>query len=217
MRHYRQNHKARVMVPIVVLIIMVAGIACFLSACGISGIDALISSVKGELVGNSYHVYEYDNFGNKIMTVHGNKIALDDVKKYDGEEYKQTSYIDITIDGYEWNHVGGTLIFVQDGANMVTDFQVSADDVLTVDNKSTGLMGIDRVINNYSNFIGYDKVAIVYSQTGAPIAMFQGDDVYSSVPDDLPKTTLIHVDSKLVYVHRANIDIIPASLIKETK
>ena len=54
----------------------------------------------------------------------------------------------------------------------------------------------------------------MYSQTGAPICMFQGDKCYTEVPADLPKTTLISIDGKLVYVHRANIDIIDADLIK---
>lgn len=33
------------------------------------------------------------------------------------------------------------------------------------------------------------------------------------VPDDLPKTTRLNIDGKAVYVHRANVDIIPVELL----
>lgn len=177
---------------------------------GCAGFSAFISTTKGELLGNKYTVWEYDNFGNKVMTIEGNKIALSGTTNANGEI--NSSYIDITIDGYEWNHVGGTLVFCQSGVDMITDFQVPED--IESNGNSSGLISVDRIINNYSNFIGKERVVLVYSQTGAPICMFQGDKCYTEVPADLPKTTLISIDGKLVYVHRANIDIIDADLIK---
>ena len=50
---------------------------------------------------------------------------------------------------------------------------------------------------------------------GTPIGLFQGNDCYTEIPADLPKTTLINIDGKMVYVHRANVDIIPAELFGE--
>ena len=47
------------------------------------------------------------------------------------------------------------------------------------------------------------------------IGLFQGNDCYCEIPADLPKTTLINIDGKMVYVHRANVDIIPAELFGE--
>ena len=32
--------------------------------------------------------------------------------------------VNITIDGHEWSHVGNTLVFAQQGVDMITDFQV---------------------------------------------------------------------------------------------
>ena len=52
-------------------------------------------------------------------------------------------------------------------------------------------------------------------QNGTPIGLFQGNDCYTEIPADLPKTTLINIDGKMVYVHRANVDIIPAELFGE--
>ena len=176
----------------------------------LSGCSQMMSdfiSLKGELIGNSYQIWEYDNFGNRILTLEGNRIALAGGTDTSGAD---SSYVDITIDGYEWEHVGNTLVFAQKGADMITDFQIPDELVSTTD--STGLIGVDRVINNYRNSFGKKSVVVVFSQTGAPICMFQGDKCYTEVPADLPKTTKIYIDGNLVYVHRANVDIFPAQL-----
>ena len=67
----------------------------------------------------------------------------------------------------------------------------------------------------YANLFGKKMVVLVSSQNGTPIGLFQGNDCYTEIPGDLPKTTLIHIDGALVYVHRANIDIIPAEFFKQ--
>lgn len=187
-------------------------VACVLLCTVLTGCASLGSwfqTLKGELIGNSYQIWEYDNFGNRILTLTGDKIALEGGVDDYGEA---TSYIDITVDGKEWNHVGGTLVFAQKGADMITDFQIPSDIEST--SGSTGLMAVDRVINSYKNEFGKARIVVVYSQTGAPICMFQGDDCYTEVPADLPKTTKIYIDGNLVYVHRANIDIFDAALFK---
>lgn len=185
-------------------------VLCVVSLAGCSSFGSFIQSLKGELVGNSYQIWEYDNFGNKILTLNGDKIALSGSTDTAGET---SSYIDITVDGYEWEHVGNTLVFAQEGADMITDFQLPTE--IETNTNSTGLIAVDRVINNYRNSFGKKSVVVVFSQTGAPICMFQGDKCYTEVPDDLPKTTKIYIDGSLVYVHRANVDIFPASLFEK--
>ena len=129
------------------------------------------------------------------------------------EDGEVTSYIDITIDGDSWKHVGSTLVFAQKGVDLITDFQLPAD--MDSTDHSTGLMAVDRKINHYANLIGKDLVVLVSSQNGTPICLFQGDDCSIEIPADLPKTTLVHIDGKMVYVHRANVDIIPAELLED--
>lgn len=186
----------------------VAIVLCVAMA-GCSAIGAYLSQLKGELFGNDYDIRQYDDFGNLVFTIHGDRVTMD----CELDEYGEvSSYIDITIDGQSWKHVGSTLVFAQRGVDMITDFQLPEDMASTTG--STGLMAIDRRINEYANYFGKDLVVLVSSQNGTPVGLFQGDDVYTEIPGDLPKTTLIHIDGKLVYVHRANIDIIPASLFK---
>ena len=194
---------------IVAMVLLCAVVVGCLTGC--ASLGSMFQTLKGELVGNSYQIWEYDNFGNRILTLSGDKIALSG--DYDSETGELvSSYIDITVDGKEWDHVGGTLVFAQEGADMITDFQIP--DNIESTSGSTGLIGIDRVINSYKNEFGKARVVVVYSQTGAPICMFQGNDCYTEVPENLPKTTKIYIDGSLVYVHRANIDIFDAALFK---
>lgn len=183
--------------------------ACLLTVClgGCAAVRSWIGVLKGELFGNDYEIRQYDDFGNLVFTVHGDRVAMDCELDENGEV---SSYIDITVDGDSWKHVGSTLVFAQNGVDMITDFQIPEE--MENSGTGTGLMAIDREINRYANLFGKKMVVLVSSQNGTPIGLFQGDSCYTEVPGDLPKTTLINIDGKLVYVHRANVDIIPASM-----
>lgn len=185
-------------------------LALLLALTGCAAIDAFVGKLRGELFGNDYIIRQYDDFGNLVFTVHGDKVTMD----CELDEYGEvSSYIDITIDGKSWKHVGSTLVFAQEKADMITDFQLP-EEMEGQNFGSTGLMSIDRRINEYANFFGKELVVLISSQNGTPVALFQGDKVYTEIPGDLPKTTLIHIDGALVYVHRANIDILPAEFFK---
>ena len=184
-------------------------IALVLGLSGCAFVSKVFNTLKGELFGNGYEIRQYDNFGNLVFTVQGDRVTMD----CELDEYGEvSSYIDITIDGKSWHHVGSTLVFAQRGVDMITDFQVPEQ--MEGNSSSTGLMAVDRKINHYANLMGKKLVVLVSSQNGTPIGLFQGDSCFTEIPGDLPKTTLIHIDGKLVYVHRANVDILPASLFK---
>lgn len=185
--------------------------AISLCGCGAAVMERIIGELKGELVGNDYQVFEYDNFGNQVLQVSGNKIAMSAEVDSAGEP---TSYIDITVDGYDWMHVGSTLVFAQNGVDMITDFQMP-ETIETDRDGSLGLIAADRFVNSYKNLFGKSQVVLVSSQTGTPIGLFQGDNCNVSIPSNLPKTTLVSIDGKLVYVHRANVDIMPAAMFKD--
>lgn len=182
-----------------------------LCGCGAAVMERIIGELKGELVGNDYQVFEYDNFGNQVLQVSGNKIAMSAEVDSAGEP---TSYIDITVDGYDWMHVGSTLVFAQNGVDMITDFQIP-ETIETDRDGSLGLIAADRFVNSYKNLFGKSQVVLVSSQTGTPIGLFQGDNCNVSIPSNLPKTTLVSIDGKLVYVHRANVDIMPAAMFRD--
>ena len=192
------------MIALLLAVVLVCG-----SLCGCAAISSFMNVLKGELFGNGYTVKQYDELGNLVFTIYGDKVTMD----CELDEYGEvSSYIDITIDGESWKHVGSTLVFMQDGVDMITDFEVPQE--MENSGDSTGLMAVDRKINSYANLFGKELIVLVSSQNGTPIGLFQGDSCYTEIPGDLPKTTLINIDGKLVYVHRANVDIIPASLFE---
>ena len=184
--------------------------AISLCGCGAAVMERIIGELKGELVGNDYQVFEYDNFGNQVLQVSGNKIAMSAEVDSAGEP---TSYIDITVDGYDWMHVGSTLVFAQNGVDMITDFQIP-ETIETDRDGSLGLIAADRFVNSYKNLFGKSQVVLVSSQTGTPIGLFQGDNCNVSIPSNLPKTTLVSIDGQLVYVHRAKVDIMTTAMIE---
>ena len=143
--------------------------AISLCGCGAAVMERIIGELKGELVGNDYQVFEYDNFGNQVLQVSGNKIAMSAEVDSAGEP---TSYIDITVDGYDWMHVGSTLVFAQNGVDMITDFQIP-ETIETDRDGSLGLIAADRFVNSYKNLFGKSQVVLVSSQTGTPIGLFQ--------------------------------------------
>ena len=191
------------------ILITCVAVALCIALTGCAAIGAFFSQLKGELFGNNYNIAQYDDFGNLVFTVHGNRVTMDAQLDENGEI---SSYIDITIDGKSWKHVGSTLVFAQEGVDMITDFQIP--ETMEGGNASTGLMEVDRRINSYANLFGKKLIVLVSSQNGTPIGLFQGNDCYTEIPGDLPKTTMISIDGKRVYVHRANVDIIPASLFQ---
>ena len=177
---------------------------------GCAAVSNFFGKLTGSLFGKGYTITQYDDYGNLVFTVHGDRVTMDCQLDENGEV---SSYIDITIDGDSWKHVGSTLVFAQKGVDIITDFQLPEE--MDSTGHSTGLMAVDRKINHYANLFGKEYVVLVSSQNGTPIGLFQGNDCYCEIPADLPKTTLINIDGKMVYVHRANVDIIPAELFGE--
>ena len=182
-------------------------LALAISLTGCAAVSNFFGKLTGSLFGKGYTITQYDDYGNLVFTVHGDRVTMDCQLDENGEV---SSYIDITIDGDSWKHVGSTLVFAQKGVDIITDFQLPED--MDSTGHSTGLMAVDRKINHYANLFGKELIVLVSSQNGTPIGLFQGDDCYIEIPADLPKTTLINIDGKMVYVHRANVDIIPAEL-----
>lgn len=180
------------------------------NSTGIGIIDTWIAEIRGDLVGNDYYISEYDNFGNKIASTKGDKVNLGAETDSNGEV---TSYIDITIDGYKWQHVGNTMIFAQNGLEMVEGVNLPKEMIHY--NNSAGLMFIDGFVNDIKNAVGKSKIIVVYSQLGLPIGVFQGNNCTITIPGNLPKVTLAMIDGKALYIHKASIDIFDIELVEE--
>lgn len=195
-------------------------IITWLTGCAAN--DDYMNDVKGNLSGNSYTIYTYDNYGQKVMTTTGDKINIagnkTKSKGYDSEGNETTSYdvssvITILIDGKEIESCGDTCIFEQKGLEPEVDF--TQEDITS---HSTGKISdntyIAGIVNYYKNYFGKSRVVVIKSQLGQPIAAYSGDEVFWKIPDDLPKMTKLMIDGKALYIHRANFQIIDKELLR---
>lgn len=205
--------------------LILAAIICICIVSGLTGCaanDDYMNDVKGNLSGNSYTIYTYDNYGQKVMTTTGDKINISGNKTkskgYDSEGNETTSYdvssvITILIDGKEIESCGDTCIFEQKGLKPEVDF--TQEDIIS---HSTGKISentyIAGILNSYKNYFGKSRVVVIKSQLGQPIAAYSGDEVFWKIPDDLPKMTKLMIDGKALYIHRANFQIIDKELLR---
>lgn len=195
-------------------------IAFFMSGCSL--IRSRLNDIKGNLIGNGYDIYTYDNYGNLVLKTSGDKISMSGNKtksqsyNSDGStitNYEMSSVVTITIDGNEIQSCGDTCIFVQNGLDAEVDFSQELIESST-DGDLTDNTFLARYINKYKNAFGKERIVVIKSQLGQPIAAYSGDDVYWEIPDDLPKTTKLMIDDKALYIHRANFQIIDEELLE---
>lgn len=200
------------------LLLFVAVLLVSSSMSGCAFLENIANQGEEKLKGTSFTTSVYNHFGEKTLTLSGEKISLDVLDATSSFFSSSTdatyasSVLDITIDGKQAILVGDTMIFAEKGLDMITDFDVP-EEIISSDG-GTGLQFIDRYINNFKNNIGKAKVIIISSQMGIPIGVYQGSEVYVEVPSDLPKTTRISIDGKALYIHRANYQIVDTELIK---
>lgn len=203
------------------IISILAIVTLLFSLSGCSMLESAVNDIKGNLVGNGYDIYTYDNYGDLVLTTSGDKISISGNKtkttSYDSDgttitNYELSSVITITVDGDEIQSCGDTCIFEQNGLDAEVDFTQEV-----IDSQADGSFdentAIARFVNQYKNMFGKSRVVVVKSQLGQPITAYSGDDVYWEIPDDLPKMTKLMIDGKALYIHRANFQIIDKALL----
>lgn len=184
------------------------------SITGCAWVDDMVAKVKGELIGQEFEIMLYDHQANKTLTVSGSKVTVSLLENSANFNVESTGFksevIEVTINGNQMLQVGNTVIFAEKGLDMVTDFKLEEEIHI---NSGGGFVPYDRVVNNVKNKIGKSKTVVISSQLGIPIGVYQGDSVYVTIPDDLPKMTRLNVDGKSLYIHRANYVILDSGMI----
>lgn len=205
-------------VKLIALVSIIAIIISIMAGC--SMIESKIQELRGDLIGISFDYYEYDSFGNHIMTAHGEKVNLEGVRVteygYDGDgnlvkNYSLSSVVNITIDKHQHVACGSSLIFVETGLEQV-DVEIP-EEITTSSSGFSSLTSVSSWINSIKNSFGCSKVVVIKSSLGFPLAVFQGDKVYWEVSENLPKTTKLSIDGKALYIHRVEYDIIDLDLL----
>ncbi len=201
--------------------LILAFAAIMLASCG--SIQQTAHDFNGRIFGNTYTIDTFDNYGNKVLTTHGEKIDISgnvvQEETYDSNSDQSTGYVNtlssvitMTIDGHQMLTCGDTTIFYEDG--LVPDVHFAVE---TIESQSDSILdspSIAGLVNSVKNKFGKPMVVIVKSQTGVPIYAFSGKRVTWEIPTGLPKFTKLMVDGKALYLHRANFQIIDIELIE---
>ena len=187
----------------------------------VPGCSSPISELRGDLVGNSFEITTYDNYGQQTLKTSGKRINVSGNKvKTSGytetgvafESYELSSVITITIDGREMETCGDTCIFAEKGLEPDFDF-TTPEFIESHGGSPLSITSLSYTLNQYRNYFGKQRVVVIKSQTGQPIVAYSGNNVFWEVKTDLPKTTMLMIDNKALYIHRANFQIIDTKLL----
>lgn len=188
--HFRKKALAAVSALVVCTAVALAGCA---------ELSLRFSSVKGELIGNSFDATVFDNFGGEVAAFHAKKMGVE-AASVDEDGNATSSVLKITADGRDIEQVGNTMVFAETGLEEVEGYTLPRD----IQTTGGTVNLVDRAINDVKSKIGKSRVAVVSSQLGVPIAVYQGNSVGYEIPEDLPKFTKLTIDGKALYIHRAN-------------
>ena len=188
------HHRKKALAAVSALVVCTA-----VALAGCAELSLRFSSVKGELIGNSFDATVFDNFGGEVAAFHAKKMGVE-AASVDEDGNATSSVLKITADGRDIEQVGNTMVFAETGLEEVEGY------TLPRDIQATGgtINLVDRAINDVKSKIGKSRVVVVSSQLGVPIAVYQGNSVGYEIPEDLPKFTKLSIDGKALYIHRAN-------------
>jgi hypothetical protein len=208
----RQKQEDFIMKKKFALLMLVAAIVA--SAAGCSQIRDAVAKIKGDLIGQRFVISVYDDYADKTLEVTGSKITVGLLENSSNFNVESTGFesevIEITVNGKQMFQVGNTVIFAEEGLDMVKDYAVPTE---VSGGQGGGFVPFDRYVNDIKNQIGKDKTIIISSQLGIPIGVYQGKEVFVTVPDDLPKMTRLNIDGRSLYIHRANYIIMDSDML----
>ena len=195
-------------------VLVIISILMAFNLVGCASIRDMIGETKGQLVGREFVISTYDHYANKTLTLSGSKVTVGLLENNANFNVESTGYksdvLEITVNGKQMFQVGNTVIFAEKGLDMVEDYEVPENIDVTA---GGGFVPFDRFVNDIKNSIGKEKTVVVSSQMGIPIGVFQGNEVYVTIPSDLPKMTRLNIDGKSLYIHRANYVILDTEMI----
>ncbi|EJC3722836.1 TPA: DUF5052 family protein [Enterococcus faecium] len=157
-------------------------------------------------------IQTYDEGSQLIDKVVGKSIMIERDSTFDTDsESKDSSVIQVTIGDKELHHVGSSMIIAERGLTNVFDEYAKKVDI---QNMQRGVPIVNSMINDFRNsFTGKQKMILIRSQNGTPLATYAGNNV-SLYKTDVPKSTGFLVDGKYLFVYRCDYTVYDLDLIK---
>ncbi len=193
---------------LVVLSILSMGL--FLAGC--QDIRLFFKGFEESFKGLEMTIQTYDESSQMIDQITGKSILIERDPTFDSDlESKDSSVIKITIGSKEMHHVGSSLIIAEKGLDNIFDAYAKTVDVA---NLQRSIPIINSMVNEQRNaFSGKQKVVLIRSQNGTPLATYAGDQV-SLYKTEVPKSTGLLVDGKYLFVYRCDYTIYDLALLE---
>lgn len=221
-----------------VSVICILAMTICLSACEMDTKTTVQTADENEGISLTYTADFYDNSGGRWISVEGKSFSIspNKVKTYswdsDGSwisSYEMSSVMSIEIDGNKIESCGSTVIFADsrlEKCDIDFDEEISTGEAGNANQNSAISQPKDIRIDdwfriqhwwmgqkNLNNGTHGARLVIIQSQLGNPICVYSGNDVSWDIPKNLPKTTMVTIDGKVLYIHRANFSIVDMELI----
>lgn len=226
----------------IVCLILVLVFCASLCSCGDpsiydgGGTDYATNENEVEPVKISYVAEFFDNHGAQWLSVEGTSFSIEPnkVKEYSYDSsgswissWTTSSVMSISIDDKHIESCGSTVLFYDTrleklNIDLPEDVTLSEGDSAVITTPTDGYNWYEDRWGLYwfwqtekqANRIPAARIVVIQSQEGDPICMFAGNNVSWSVSRNLPKTTELMIDGKVVYVHRSNFSIIDTSIFE---
>lgn len=185
-----------------------------LSGCNL--LEYELGNFKEDIKGRPVVIQTFDEDSNPIDKIVGKSVSIAadgefNLKDSEGNVIEKSSVIGFTVGGKRVTHVGSSLILYEQGLENVIDEYIKNVDLYNSD-RSTPF--INRIVHDFQNLTtGKDKIILIRSQTGKPLATFIGNDV-SYFATDIDKSTGILIDGKYLFIYRCDYTIYDLELFK---
>lgn len=192
-------------------LLVAAGLA--LTSC--TTVDFALKDIRSHLGAVDVTLSTYDAQGHPVDRITGSSFSINRDSRFDsvnseGVSAKDSSVLSITLGGGEINHVGSAMVVAEEGLeDAAAEFPEKVN--FAADDRSVPF--IDRFVNDIRNeWAPKSRVVLIRSQQGHPVAVFTGDTVAMG-STDIPKSTALLVDGKLLILYRVDYTIYDTKLL----
>ncbi len=191
--------KRRILILFVLLVVLV----------GCQDLQIWFKGFEQTFKGLEMVMQTYDENSEIIDRIEGRSISIKRDKRFDSEN-SSSQVLQITVGGNEVTHVGSSLVLYETGLDNVFESYLQTVDI---ENLDRSIPFINRMVFDFKNsFTGKEKVILIRSQNGTPLATFAGDRV-SLYATEVPQSTGLLVDGKYLFIYRCDYTIYDLALL----
>ena len=230
MKNYFPKKYTTLFKCLVISLILSISIITLLTGCSSPQNGYILDVNSTEDIDITFDALLYDNSGNHYATFRGHTFNINSnrIKQYgyssSGEYtswFETSSVVTVEIDNNYIQTCGSTVIF-KDSRLELLEIPTYIESNTSTDagyETNIGHSPIESWIELTHWWYdikekgqGGSKIILIQSQHGDNIGAIIGENITWEVAERLPKTTLINVDGKALYIHRCNFTIIDTAL-----